>query len=97
MNRVIDLMNYIFPICSVASHRISIGAMDVLEVDSGKDPWNPNPATLERLHKWLAEAHRVLAPQGVLISLSFAQPHFRRYEDLCLCTCSWFVGRENGS
>ena len=53
--------------------------MDVLETDSGKDPWNPNPATLERLHRWLAEAHRVLAPQGRLISLSFAQPHFRRY------------------
>jgi ubiquinone/menaquinone biosynthesis C-methylase UbiE len=57
---------------------IEKGAMDVLETDSGKDPWNPNPATLERLHRWLAEAHRVLAPQGRLISLSFAQPHFRR-------------------
>lgn len=54
------------------------GAMDVLEVDGGKDPWHPNPKTLERMHAWLAEAHRVLSDQGVLVSISFAQPHFRR-------------------
>ena len=56
----------------------SLGAMDVLEVDRGKDPWNPNEMTIERMHRWLKEAHRVLSPNGLLISISFAQPHFRR-------------------
>mmetsp|Transcript_1068 Transcript_1068/g.4061 ORF Transcript_1068/g.4061 Transcript_1068/m.4061 type:complete len:279 (-) Transcript_1068:4-840(-) len=54
------------------------GAMDVLEVDGGRDPWNPNPLSLQRMHRWLSEAHRTLADSGVLISISFAQPHFRR-------------------
>ena len=53
------------------------GAMDVFEVDKGPDPWNPNVATSDRLHAWLDEAYRITADGGLLVSLSFAQPHFR--------------------
>ncbi len=74
---VCDMLNMPF-----RSHSIDLiiekGAMDVFEVDRGKDPWHPNERTTERMHRWLAECHRVLAPGGMLISLSFAQPHFRR-------------------
>jgi len=74
---VCDMLNMPF-----RSHSIDLiiekGAMDVLEVDRGKDPWHPNERTTERMHRWLAECHRILAPGGLLISLSFAQPHFRR-------------------
>ena len=57
---------------------IEKGAHDVLEVDAGKDPWNPNPETRVRVLRWLSEAHRVLTEDGMLISVSFQQPHFRK-------------------
>jgi ubiquinone/menaquinone biosynthesis C-methylase UbiE len=53
------------------------GSMDVLFVDNDS-PWNPRPEVVTRVHTMLAEAHRVLAPGGKLISITFAQPHFRR-------------------
>jgi len=46
-------------------------------VDSG-DPWNPEPESANRVRAMLAEAHRVLTPSGVFISIAFGQPHFRR-------------------
>ncbi|CAM9746321.1 unnamed protein product [Scytosiphon promiscuus] len=52
-------------------------AMDALMVDKG-DPWNPDPATIERSHRMCAEVSRVLAPGGVFVQLSFEQVHFRR-------------------
>lgn len=51
--------------------------MDALIVDKG-DPWNPDPATIERSHRMCAEVSRVLAPGGVFVQLSFEQVHFRR-------------------
>ncbi|PHU10571.1 hypothetical protein BC332_22431 [Capsicum chinense] len=56
---------------------IEKGTMDVLFVDSG-DPWNPHPATVEKVTKMLNEIHRVLKPEGIFISITFGQPHFRR-------------------
>lgn len=58
------------------------GTMDVLFVDSG-DPWNPNPETVSKVMAMLQGIHRVLKPDGVFISISFGQPHFRRplFED----------------
>ena len=44
---------------------IEKGTMDVLFVDSG-DPWNPHPATVEKVMKMLHEIHRVLKPEGIL-------------------------------
>ncbi|KAK6946190.1 Methyltransferase domain [Dillenia turbinata] len=55
---------------------IEKGTMDVLFVDSG-DPWKPNPATVEKVMATLHGVHRVLKPDGVFISISFGQPHFR--------------------
>jgi len=45
---------------------------DVLFVDSG-DPWNPHPATVEKVMKMLHEIHRVLKPEGIFISITFGQ------------------------
>ncbi|PKU68085.1 hypothetical protein MA16_Dca024373 [Dendrobium catenatum] len=51
--------------------------MDVLYVDSG-DPWNPRLETVSKVMKVLQGVHKVLKPDGVFISISFGQPHFRR-------------------
>lgn len=56
---------------------IEKGTMDVLFVDSG-DPWNPQPETVNKVMAMLEDAHRVLKPDGIFISISFGQPHFRR-------------------
>ncbi|KAI3957508.1 hypothetical protein MKX01_001867 [Papaver californicum] len=53
------------------------GTMDVVFVDSG-DPWNPQPGTVKKAMAMLQGVHRVLKPDGVFISISFGQPHFRR-------------------
>lgn len=61
---------------------IEKGCMDVLFVNSG-DPWNPKPETRKSVSSMLESVHRVLSPNGVFISISFGQPHFRRllFED----------------
>ncbi|KAF3435629.1 hypothetical protein FNV43_RR22720 [Rhamnella rubrinervis] len=56
---------------------IEKGTTDVLFVDSG-DPWNPKPSTIIKVMKMLKGVHRVLKPDGIFISISFGQPHFRR-------------------
>nr|GMD07116.1 methyltransferase-like protein 13 [Ipomoea batatas] len=56
---------------------IEKGTMDVLFVDSG-DPWNPHPVTVDKVMAMLKEVHRVLKPDGIFISITFGQPHFRR-------------------
>ncbi|KAG6410749.1 hypothetical protein SASPL_128817 [Salvia splendens] len=56
---------------------IEKGTMDVLFVDSG-DPWNPEPETVSRVMAMLEGIHRVLKPNGIFISITFGQPHFRR-------------------
>lgn len=45
---------------------------DVLFVDSG-DPWNPHPATVDKVMAMLKEVHRVLKPDGIFISITFGQ------------------------
>lgn len=61
---------------------IEKGSMDVLFVNSG-DPWDPSPETRKLVARMLESVHRVLSPNGVFISISFSQPHFRRlvFED----------------
>ncbi|XP_074320912.1 uncharacterized protein LOC141657539 isoform X4 [Silene latifolia] len=56
---------------------IEKGTMDVLFVDSG-DPWNPQAETVKKVMAMLQGVHRVLKPDGIFISISFGQPHFRR-------------------
>ncbi|BAT14458.1 Os11g0557700, partial [Oryza sativa Japonica Group] len=56
---------------------IEKGTMDVLFVDSG-DPWNPNPTTVDNVMKMLEGIHKVLKPEGIFVSITFGQPHFRR-------------------
>lgn len=45
---------------------------DVLFVDSG-DPWNPQPATVEKVMAMLEGVHRILKQGGTFISISFGQ------------------------
>ncbi|KAJ6402779.1 hypothetical protein OIU84_014809 [Salix udensis] len=56
---------------------IEKGTTDVLFVNSG-DPWNPRPETVAQVKAMLEGVHRVLKPDGIFISISFGQPHFRR-------------------
>lgn len=56
---------------------IEKGTMDVLFVDSG-DPWNLEAATVSKVMAMLENIHRVLKPDGIFISITFGQPHFRR-------------------
>lgn len=56
---------------------IDKGTIDVLFVDSG-DPWNPKAETVIKVMKTLKGVHRVLKKDGIFISISFGQPHFRR-------------------
>ncbi|CAN0899217.1 EEF1A lysine methyltransferase 4 [Linum grandiflorum] len=56
---------------------IEKGTMDVLFVNSG-DPWKPKPETVSQVRTMLEGVHRVLKQDGIFISISFGQPHFRR-------------------
>ncbi|KAG7011687.1 Protein TIC 62, chloroplastic [Cucurbita argyrosperma subsp. argyrosperma] len=53
------------------------GTMDVLFVDGG-DPWNPQPSTRSKVMAMLEGVHRVLKKDGIFVSITFGQPHFRR-------------------
>lgn len=56
---------------------IEKGTMDVLFVDNNQ-PFDPKAEVKHRVFKMLDETHRVLRPAGVFISVTFAQPHFRK-------------------
>ncbi|XP_078524130.1 EEF1A lysine methyltransferase 4 [Lissotriton helveticus] len=53
------------------------GTLDAMMVEE-RDPWNVSPQTAELLDKVLKEVSRVLRPGGRFISITFAQPHFRK-------------------
>lgn len=73
---VADMLDLPFPDSSF-DVVLEKGTMDVLFVDNDS-PWDPRNEVVTRVHQMLAEAHRVLAPRAKLISITFAQPHFRR-------------------
>jgi hypothetical protein len=56
---------------------IDKGTLDVFELDRG-DPWRPAAAAVQRFTGVLESIHRCLTADGKLLSLTFAQPHFRR-------------------
>ncbi|GAQ87323.1 S-adenosyl-L-methionine dependent methyltransferases [Klebsormidium nitens] len=56
---------------------IEKGAMDVLFVDSDSH-WDPSEPVVARVRAMLTSVHRVLAPHGLFVSITFGQPHFRR-------------------
>ncbi|XP_023674288.1 EEF1A lysine methyltransferase 4 isoform X1 [Paramormyrops kingsleyae] len=51
--------------------------LDAMMVDE-RDPWHVSTETANLLHQVLKEASRLLRPAGRFISITFAQPHFRR-------------------
>nr|XP_025950608.1 EEF1A lysine methyltransferase 4 [Dromaius novaehollandiae] len=53
------------------------GTLDVLTVEE-RDPWHVSPQATAALHQVLAEVSRILRPGGRFVSISFAQPHFRK-------------------
>ena len=56
---------------------IDKATMDVLQVDT-EDPWNPQSSVLERCRAYCDQVCKVLKPGGVLLQVSFQQPHFRK-------------------
>ncbi|NXS94877.1 EFMT4 methyltransferase, partial [Jacana jacana] len=53
------------------------GTLDVFMVEE-TDPWHVSPRAAAEMHRALAEVSRVLRPGGCFISITFAQPHFRK-------------------
>ncbi|CAM4715498.1 EEF1A lysine methyltransferase 4 [Lepidochelys kempii] len=53
------------------------GTLDSMMV-AEMDPWNVSPETTALLDQVLKEVSRVLRPGGRFISITFAQPHFRK-------------------
>ncbi|KAG7525041.1 EEF1A lysine methyltransferase 4 [Solea senegalensis] len=51
--------------------------LDVLMVEE-KSPWEVSPQTACFIHQALTEISRCLKPRGRFISVTFAQPHFRK-------------------
>lgn len=56
---------------------IDKATMDVLQTDN-QDPWNPCQEAVERVDRFYSEVGRVLKPGGILLQVSFEQPHFRK-------------------
>eukprot|EP00128_Syssomonas_multiformis_P002948 Colp12_sorted_trinity150504_noHs@2968 len=56
---------------------IEKGTLDAVLV-SNKDPWKLNPELDTLVQKTLGEITRVLKDDGAFISITFAQPHFRK-------------------
>ncbi|XP_069474913.1 EEF1A lysine methyltransferase 4 [Ambystoma mexicanum] len=53
------------------------GTLDAMMVEE-RDPWDVSAGTSELLDQVLKEVSRVLRPGGRFISITFAQPHFRK-------------------
>ncbi|XP_014795320.1 PREDICTED: endothelin-converting enzyme 2-like, partial [Calidris pugnax] len=53
------------------------GTLDVFMAEE-TDPWHVSPRAAADMHRALAEVSRVLRPGGCFISITFAQPHFRK-------------------
>ncbi|XP_056452367.1 EEF1A lysine methyltransferase 4 isoform X2 [Gadus chalcogrammus] len=51
--------------------------LDAMLVEE-KDPWKVSPQTAGLIHQVLKEVRRALRPRGRFLSLTFAQPHFRK-------------------
>ena len=64
------------------------GSLDTLMVDAG-DPWNVAEAAKTSIETALREASRVLRPSGRFLSITFAQPHFRRRHLQLLPELAW--------
>lgn len=56
---------------------IEKGTLDALLVDE-KDPWNMSQENLVKMENILEQISRILKNGGVFISITFAQPHFRK-------------------
>ena len=56
---------------------IDKATMDVILTDN-KDPWNPSEDVITRSTSILLNCKRVLNSNGMFISISFDQPHFRK-------------------
>ncbi|XP_076837746.1 EEF1A lysine methyltransferase 4 isoform X1 [Brachyhypopomus gauderio] len=53
------------------------GTLDAMLVEE-TDPWNISYSGRKEVHQVLSEVSRVLTPGGRFISVTFAQPHFRK-------------------
>ncbi|XP_054756592.2 EEF1A lysine methyltransferase 4-like [Lytechinus pictus] len=73
---VMDIKDLKFPDCSF-DVVLEKGTLDAL-VANEKDPWNISEEGFDVMNQSLTQVSRVLKPAGRFLSLTFAQPHFRR-------------------
>lgn len=61
-----------------SSHSLVLdkGSLDALWSDGGSQ-WSPAPNVLQDIHQSCDEIARILQPDGLFISITFGQPHFR--------------------
>ncbi|KAL3144077.1 hypothetical protein ABBQ32_003872 [Trebouxia sp. C0010 RCD-2024] len=74
--QVADMLDLPYPDSSFNAV-IEKGTMDVLFVDND-DPFSPKAEVRQRVFQMLDETHRVLKADGAFLSITFAQPHFRK-------------------
>ena len=55
---------------------IDKASMDALAVNE-KDVWSPDESVVQSIHRMCTDISRILKHNGLFLSLSFAQPHFR--------------------
>ncbi|XP_071783011.1 EEF1A lysine methyltransferase 4 isoform X2 [Centroberyx gerrardi] len=67
--------------------------LDAMMVDE-KDPWNVSAQTAAFFHQALKEVSRVLKPGGRFLSVTFAQPHFRK-RLYARCEYNWSVKHDS--
>ncbi|NXD86829.1 EFMT4 methyltransferase, partial [Halcyon senegalensis] len=73
---VMDIRALAFPAASF-DVVLEKGTLDVLMVEE-TDPWNVSAQAVASMQRVLEEVSRVLRPGGCFISITFAQPHFRK-------------------
>ncbi|XP_052782902.1 EEF1A lysine methyltransferase 4-like [Mya arenaria] len=74
--QVMDMCDISFPAESF-DIVLEKGTLDAVMVHE-RDPWNTSQETLDLIDSVLQQVERVLKPGGKFISITFAQPHFRR-------------------
>ncbi|XP_045213380.2 EEF1A lysine methyltransferase 4-like [Mercenaria mercenaria] len=73
---VMDICDLRFEPCSY-DIVLEKGTLDALMVHE-KDPWDTSVETLQKIDSILQQVTSILKPGGKFISITFAQPHFRK-------------------
>ncbi|EGF79706.1 hypothetical protein BATDEDRAFT_25429 [Batrachochytrium dendrobatidis JAM81] len=58
-------------------YAIDKGTLDAL-LTRKHDPWNPPPDLCQDISNYISQVSRMLSSGGILLHITFAQPHFRK-------------------